>query len=126
MSTNEEAQRVEAQKEIDNSVGAWREKIAELLAAKEDGGGEAAQVVNEMQKPPVAQQIEMEQTGLVRVKFSERMQIISDLSMITNGTVSIGGKKVPVFDIEVIPADDQDPDVLKFDWSVVEMTEHEL
>ena len=53
------------------------------------------------------------------------MQIVSDLAMITNGTVSIQGKNVPVFDIEVIPADDQDPDKLKFDWSVVGMTEQE-
>ena len=54
------------------------------------------------------------------------MQVISDLSMINNGTVVDLGRKVPVFDIEVIPADDQDPDVLKFDWSVVQMTEYEL
>ena len=60
------------------------------------------------------------------VKFSERMQVVSDLSMITNGTVSIDGKKMPVFDIEIIPADDSDPDMLKFDWNVISMTEQEL
>ena len=42
----------------------------------------------------------------MKISFSERMQIVSDLAMITNGTVSIEGKNVPVFDIEVIPADD--------------------
>ena len=46
--------------------------------------------------------------------------------MITNGTVSINGKKLPVFDIEIIPADDSDPNMLKFDWNVVSMTEKEL
>ena len=46
--------------------------------------------------------------------------------MITNGTVSINNKKLPVFDIEIIPADDSDPNMLKFDWNVVSMTEKEL
>ena len=68
----------------------------------------------------------MGETGLIVVKFSEKMQIVSDLAMITNGTVSIDGKKLPVFDIEIIPADDSDPTMLKFDWNVVSMTEKEL
>ena len=56
------------------------------------------------------------------VKFSENMLIVPDLAMITNGTVEIDDGRVPVFDIEIIPSDDSNPENLKFDWNVTSMT----
>ena len=50
------------------------------------------------------------------------MLIVPDLAMITNGTVEIDDERVPVFDIEIIPSDDSNPEYLKFDWNVTSMT----
>ena len=66
------------------------------------------------------------QDGLVVIKFSERMVVVPDLQMITNGTVAIDGITVPVFDVEVIPSNDTDPDNLSFDSNVTAMTNTEF
>ena len=46
--------------------------------------------------------------------------------MITNGTVEVDGGRVPVFDVEVIPSLESDPNNLRFDWNVTAMTNTEF
>ena len=65
---------------------------------------------------------DIEHTGTILISFSEDMRIIPDLRMITQGTVEVKGEQRPVFDVEVIPGRDSDPEKLSFEWNIVEMT----
>ena len=78
------------------------------------------------ENPPVPHLSAIEQTGNIVVVFSEDMYIVPDLQMIRNGTSIINGERKPVFDVEVIPGADSNPDELAFDWAVVSMTEREI
>ena len=60
---------------------------------------------------------------MVTISFSEDMHIVPSLSMIQNGTVTIEEQDLPVFNVEVMPGDDSDPNKLAFEWIVEEMTE---
>ena len=44
------------------------------------------------------------------------MHIVPELSMLKDGTIEVDGVSMPVFDVEVIPGDDSDPNKLTFGW----------
>ena len=43
-----------------------------------------------------------------------------------NVTVEIDGEQVPVLSVDVIPNDDQDPDLLEFKWNVTSFTSQQI
>ena len=55
--------------------------------------------------------------------FSEDVHIVPELSMIKDGTISIGDVELPVLQIEVMPGEDSDPNKLNFDWELIDMNE---
>ena len=120
---DEEAETVRTSEEetIDQQVSDFRFEFLQMEEQRAFSGVEI-----EEPKPPVPYLAGIEQSGVVVVSFSEDMRIVPDLTMITNGTVSVDGVRRPVFDVEIIPGVDSDPSQLSFGWSVVEMTSRSI
>ena len=54
------------------------------------------------------------------------MQVVPNLEMITEGTVHVDGKELPVVQIDVIASAYSDPDKLDFEWVTTGMTERSV
>lgn len=54
------------------------------------------------------------------------MKVVPDLSMITEGTVKIKGKELPVLEIDVIASPYSDPHQLEFEWVTSGMTKRSV
>ena len=44
------------------------------------------------------------------------MHIVPQLSMLKDGRIEIDGQEMPVFNVEVLPGIDSDPEKLAFGW----------
>ena len=77
-------------------------------------------------EPPVPRLEFIEQTGEMQIQFDQDMQIVPTLEMITNGTVKIGDKILPVLEIEVIASSSSNPQMLDFEWVTIGMTKRSI
>ena len=77
-------------------------------------------------EPPVPRLEFIEQTGEVQIEFDQDMQVVPNLEMITEGTVHVDGKELPVVQIDVIASAYSDPDKLDFEWVTTGMTERSV
>ena len=112
--------RTDEEAEIDQQVYDYRTANLALEEERNNSDFEA------LYEPPIPYLNGIEQSGTIVVSFSQRMRIIPDLAMITNGTVIIDGQRQPVFDVEIIPSLDSDNSKLTFEWNILEMTERTI
>jgi len=54
--------------------------------------------------------------------FTEEIQAVPNLTMITNGTIEVNAEVRPVLDIEIVPGEDSEQENLGFTWYVVSQT----
>jgi len=68
----------------------------------------------------------IEQDGIVEITFSEPIEIVPNLTIITNGTVEVNGKISPVLELEILPGEDSDPANFNFTFKAVAQTSTKL
>jgi len=68
----------------------------------------------------------IEQDGVVEITFSEPIELVPNLTIITNGTVDVDGKTSPVLELEIFPGEDSDPAKFNFTFKVVTQTPTKL
>ena len=100
----------------------WREAFTKLEEKRSKKAGKDS----DEQRAPVPHLDIIEQTGVVVVSFSTDMHVMPDMKMLSKGKVQIDGVTLPVFQIEVIPSQEQKRELLDFSWEVIKMTEREI
>ena len=60
------------------------------------------------------------------LSFDQDMQVVPSLDMLTKGTIEVGGVTKPVLAVEVIPDETSNPNDLRFDWHLTEMTKRSI
>ena len=87
--------------------------------SKQDQNQEGEQYDPIVPRPSIAS---IKNNGLVQISFNTDMNRIPDPSLLKNLTVSLEGKEVPVFQVEVVPGSESDPFKMSFSWEVKEMS----
>ncbi len=77
-------------------------------------------------EPPKPEITFIDQTGEVEISFSQKMSILPDLSVITQGTVQINGTTLPVLEVSLIKSEFSDERDLAYTWEVNAMTENSV
>ena len=62
----------------------------------------------------------------MEITFSQDIQVVTNLTMITNGTITVDEEVYPVLDIQIVPGEDSDRGMLGFTWRVVSQTNRTL
>ena len=60
------------------------------------------------------------------ITFSEPIELVPNLTIITNGTVEVDGKTVPVLELRIEPGEDSDPAKMNFTFRAVAQTPRTL
>ena len=112
----------EAIKQISESVNSFRGNIRTAKEIKAKLGGKRY-------VEPEAPRLSIDKTlqnGLMEISFSEDIQIVPNVTMITNGTVTVDEKVYPVLEIEIVPGEDSDEEMLGYTWRAVSQTNRTL
>ena len=63
------------------------------------------------------------QSGFIEIKLTKELMAMSDqIDLKTLTYEAAPGVWSPIFTIEVVPSDEQEPDNVKMDWAIVLMT----
>jgi len=68
---------------------------------------------------PVPRIESIHQVGLIEIAFSSEIQLVPNMTLITNGTIQIKHEDVPVLNVTIEPGEDSDPSKLNFTWRAV-------
>ena len=68
----------------------------------------------------------IEPTGLMRVKFNQKMKVPDHPEYIQNETITLDEEVYPILRLSVIPGNYSDPYMLGFTWTFVEFKPTEL
>lgn len=74
-------------------------------------------------EPPKPEITFIDQTGEVEISFSQKMSILPDLRVITQGTVLIDKTTLPVLEVYLLKSEFSDERNLAYTWEVSTMTE---
>ena len=74
-------------------------------------------------EPPRPRISFIHQTGEIEISFSQKMKVLPDLKMATEGKIEMNGTIYPVLELSLILSDFSEQNNLNFEWELTMMSE---
>ena len=75
---------------------------------------------------PQAKIVKIEPSGLLSIKFAQRMKVPDNLALLKNGIISVNETEYPFIDLELVPGKFTDLQKSKFNWTIINFEPFQL
>jgi len=62
----------------------------------------------------------------MRISFTNKMKVYPNLTYIEHGTIKLNDTYYPIIDVKLLHGNLSDPDLLRYNWSLINFTTNEL